>query len=129
MLAWLALSRPLPGPIHAVAPEALRVADLKKMLAETAPRRPLAAIPALMLRPSLGLVADALNNRRQIVPRRALDAGFVFSRPDPVESLRAVLAQIANAASQGQAPFASRLRPAADLTRARLPPWRHRPGS
>lgn len=95
MLAWLALSRPLPGPIHAVAPEPLRVADLKKMLAEASPRRPLAALPALMLRPSLGLVADALHNRRQIVPRRALDAGFVFSRPDPLESVRAVLAEIA----------------------------------
>jgi uncharacterized protein len=107
MLAWLALSRPLPGPIHAVAPEPLRVADLKKMLAEASPRRPLAALPALMLRPSLGLVADALNNRRQIVPRRALDAGFVFSRPDPLESVRAVLAEIAT--PQPAAKRASRL--------------------
>ena len=104
MLAWLALSRPLPGPIHAVAPEALRVADLKKMLAEAAPRRPLAALPALMLRPALGLVADALINRRQIVPRRALDAGFVFGRPDPVESLRAVLAEVAAPPARGKRP-------------------------
>jgi uncharacterized protein (TIGR01777 family) len=93
LLAWLALSRPLPGPVHAVAPEPLRAADLKKMLAETSHRRPLAALPPLMLRPSLGYIADALGNRRQIVPRRALDAGFVFSRPDPLESVRAVLAQ------------------------------------
>lgn len=95
MLTWLALSRPLPGPIHAVAPGPLRTADLKKMLAETSTRRPLAALPALMLRPALGHVADALTNRRRIVPRRALDAGFLFSRPDPLESLRAVLSQAA----------------------------------
>lgn len=95
MLAWLALSRPIRGPIHAVAPEPLRTADLKKMLAETSPRRPIAALPAAMLRPSLGLFADALTNRRQIVPRRALDAGFVFGRPDPLESVRAALAQVA----------------------------------
>ena len=107
ILAWLALSRPLPGPIHAVAPEPLRVADLKKMLAEASPRRPLAALPALMLRPSLGFVADALTNRRQIVPRRVLDAGFVFSRPDPLESVRAVLAYAA--APQPAGKRASRL--------------------
>jgi hypothetical protein len=34
-----------------------------------------------------------VHSRQRIVPQRALDSGFVFSRPDPLESVRSVLAQ------------------------------------
>ncbi|MBX9589025.1 MAG: DUF1731 domain-containing protein [Hyphomonadaceae bacterium] len=93
LLAWLAQSRPLPGPIHAVAPEPLRTAQMEPLLAQAFPRRGRAGLPRWLLRRQVGVLADLAHSRQRIVPQRALDAGFVFSRPDPLESVRAVLAQ------------------------------------
>lgn len=95
LLAWLAQSRPLPGAIHAVAPEPLRSAELQQLLAQAMPRSARAGLPRWLLRQRLGVLADFVHSRQRIVPQRALDAGFVFSRPDPLESVRAVLAQTA----------------------------------
>jgi NAD dependent epimerase/dehydratase family enzyme len=104
MLTWLALSRPMPGAIHAVAPEPLRSAELAKLLEQVSPRRGRVALPRWMLRRQIGVLADFVHSRRRVVPRRALDAGFTFSRPDPLESMRAVLAQhTAKLAEQGSA--------------------------
>ena len=66
-------------------------------------RRAAAALglPRWMLRRQIGVLADFVHSRRRVVPRRALDAGFSFSRPDPLESVRSVLAQ--HAAAQGAA--------------------------
>ena len=93
LLAWLALSRPLPGPVHAVAPEPLRSVDLGNLLGQAAPRRVRAGLPRWLLRRQVGVLADLVHSRQRVIPQRALDAGFVFSRPDPLESVRAVLAQ------------------------------------
>ena len=93
LLTWLALSRPMPGAIHAVAPEPLYSADLEKLLAQASPRRGRTGLPRWMLRRQIGVLADFVHSRRRVVPRRALDAGFTFSRPDPLESVRSVLAQ------------------------------------
>lgn len=103
MLTWLALSRPMPGVIHAVAPQPLLTADLEKLLAEMSPRRGRTGLPRWLLRGQIGVLADFLHSRQRVVPRRALDAGFKFQRPDPLESVRAVLAQHAAqpAAPQG----------------------------
>lgn len=96
LLAWLAQSRPLPGPIHAVSPEPLWSADLEKLLSQVSPRRARAGLPRWVLRQHVGMLADFVHSRQRIVPQRALDAGFVFSRPDPLESVRSVLAQRAD---------------------------------
>ena len=93
MLTWLALSRPMPGAIHAVAPEPLPSAELAKLLEHVSPRQGRVALPRWMLRRQIGVLADFVYSRRRVVPQRALDAGFTFSRPDPLESVRAVLAQ------------------------------------
>ena len=102
LLTWLVLSRPLPGPVHAVAPEPLRTTELKKLLMQAAARRIVVPLPRWMLRTRLGLVADVLHSRQHIVPRRAVDAGFAFSRPAPLESLRSVLTQSAGSWQAGK---------------------------
>lgn len=93
MLTWLATSRPMPGAIHAVAPEPVPTGQLEKLLTQISPRRGRVALPRWMLRRQIGVLADLVHSRQRIVPRRALDAGFSFSRPDPLESIRAALAQ------------------------------------
>jgi uncharacterized protein len=92
LLLWLTLNRPMPGPVHAVAPEPLRSADLKQLLAQALPltRVPL---PHMVLRRRIGGLADFLHSRKRILPERAIEAGFQFARPDPIESVRSVLAE------------------------------------
>jgi NAD dependent epimerase/dehydratase family enzyme len=91
VLAWLVRTRRVAGPVHAVAPEPLRSADLKALLEEAAPRRLRVALPRLALRRTIGTLADAVHSRQQIVPQRLLEAGFQFERPNPLDSVHAVL--------------------------------------
>ena len=98
LIAHLALSPPVSGPVHAVAPMPLASAALKQELQKASGRTRFAALPRLALKPHLGALADSLYNRQQIVPQRALDAGFVFRHADPLESIRAALQPPAGAA-------------------------------
>jgi hypothetical protein len=92
VLASLVRSRRAGGPVHAVAPEPLRSADLKALLEEAAPRRVRVSLPRLALRRVIGTLADLVHSRQQIVPQRLLEAGFQFERPNPLDSVHAVLA-------------------------------------
>jgi NAD dependent epimerase/dehydratase family enzyme len=93
LFAWLAQSRPLPGPIHAVAPEPLLSSDLGALLEKVSTRRWRASLPRPILRREAGVLADFVHSRQRIVPRRALDAGFAFTHPSPLERVRSVLAR------------------------------------
>lgn len=100
LLAWLARARRVPGPVHAVAPEPLRSSDLRELLEDAAPRRLRVPLPRLALRRRVGFLADVVHNRQHIVPQRVLDAGFEFDRPNPLDSVHAVLAEHAEAAAR-----------------------------
>jgi uncharacterized protein (TIGR01777 family) len=93
VLVSLVRSRRAGGPVHAVAPEPLRSADLKALLEEATPRRLRVALPRLALRRAIGTLADVVHSRQQIVPQRLLEAGFQFERPNPLDSVHAVLAE------------------------------------
>lgn len=107
LLTWLARSRPMPGAVHAVAPEPLATAALGEVLMGLSPARVRLELPRWALRRRVGVLADLLHNRQRIVPQRALHAGFAFSRPDPMESLRSVLAQQAQDAAPNEASLLS----------------------
>jgi uncharacterized protein len=92
VLTSLVRSRRAGGPVHAVAPEPLRSADLKALLEEAAPRRVRVALPRHALRLAIGTLADVVHSRQQIAPQRLLEAGFQFERPNPLDSVHAVLA-------------------------------------
>ena len=91
LIASLAQMPPFEGVIHAVAPEPLRTVELEKVLLEACARRGHVALPHWFLRRHIGVLADMLHSRRRILPRRAVDGGFVFQRPDPLASVRATL--------------------------------------
>jgi uncharacterized protein (TIGR01777 family) len=93
VLGWMVRARRVAGPIHAVAPEPLRSADLKALLEDAAPRRLRVALPRLALRRSIGALADVVHSRQQIVPQRLLELGYQFERPNPLDSVHAVLAE------------------------------------
>jgi uncharacterized protein (TIGR01777 family) len=98
LLAWLARARRVSGPINAVAPEPLRSHDLKEILEDAVPRRLRVALPRLALRHYIGTLADIVHSRQPVAPQRLLhEAGFVFERPHPNDSVAAVLAEQAAA--------------------------------
>lgn len=90
LLSWLTLTRPMPGAVHGVAPQPLRSADLKQLLIQAVPATRL-NLPRAMLRRRVGMLADFLYSRQPILPQRAIDGGFKFAHPDPLESVRAML--------------------------------------
>jgi uncharacterized protein (TIGR01777 family) len=99
LLAWLARARRVPGPVHAVAPEPLRSSDLKELLEEAVPRRLRVPLPRLALRRRIGYLADVVHNRQHVLPQRLMEAGFEFERPNPLDSVHAVLTAQAEAAA------------------------------
>jgi NAD dependent epimerase/dehydratase family enzyme len=105
LLTWLARSRPMPGAIHAVAPQPLATAELGEVLIGLSSARVRLELPRWALRRRVGVLADLIHNRQRIVPQRALDAGFAFSRPDPMESVRSALAQQAQDVAQQEGPL------------------------
>jgi NAD dependent epimerase/dehydratase family enzyme len=111
LFAWLARARRVAGPVHAVAPEPLLSRDLKELLDEAAPG-PLGlrmALPRLALRRRIGFLADVVHNRQHIVPQRLMEAGFEFERPNPLDSVHAVLAEQAEAEAEARAARKKRL--------------------
>lgn len=79
-----ALDRPsLVGPINVVAPNPVTMAALSRSIAR-ALRRPAAIrTPAFVLRLILGKgLAQMLLSGQRVLPRKLLDAGFVFDFPD-----------------------------------------------
>lgn len=102
VLTSLVRSRRAGGPVHAVTPEALRSADLKALLEEAAPKRLRVALPRVALRRAIGSLADVVHSRQQIVPQRLMEAGFQFERPNPLDSVHAVLAERVAAAVEDE---------------------------
>jgi uncharacterized protein (TIGR01777 family) len=89
-LMLLALERPLPGAVNAVAPNPVTVNEFAKTLGAVLSRPALARVPEFALRLALGEAAEAMLASQRVVPRRALDAGYQFRFPD----LRGALADV-----------------------------------
>jgi NAD dependent epimerase/dehydratase family enzyme len=85
--------RPLCGPVNVVAPEAMTNAAFTQELGHAMHRPALLPAPAFALRLAFGEMADAaLLASTRAVPKRLLDAGFVFTHPTLPEALAAALA-------------------------------------
>jgi uncharacterized protein len=104
LIAWLARSRRVAGPVNAVNPEPLRSADLKALLEDAAPRRFRVSLPRLALRRYIGALADVVYSRQLVAPQRVLQAGFEFEHPHPNDSVHAALALQAQAEADARPP-------------------------
>jgi hypothetical protein len=91
--ALFALRTPgMVGPVNVVAPEPVTNAGFTRDLAHAVHRPALLPAPAFALRLAFGEMADAaLLASTRAVPKRLLDAGFVFSHPRLPEALQAAL--------------------------------------
>ena len=81
LVAW-ALTRPdVSGAVNATAPNPVTMAALCRGLGQTLGRPSWAPVPAVVLRLALGEMAQMLLTGQRVIPRIALEAGYVFRFP------------------------------------------------
>ena len=86
------LSAPISGPVNLVSPGPVTNREFTAALAGALRRPALLPAPALVLRMVLGRMADeALLASARVSPRRLLEAGYVFARPEIGSALRTLL--------------------------------------
>ncbi len=82
----------LVGPINIVAPNPVTSAEFARALGRVVHRPAFLPAPAFALRLAFGDMADeALLASARVVPKRLLDAGFVFRYPQIEEALLAAI--------------------------------------
>ncbi len=80
LILW-ALDRELASPMNLVAPEPVTVNDFAEAMGRALHRPSAVRAPEFALRLALGEAADPLLNLQRVLPRRALDGGYVFQFP------------------------------------------------
>jgi len=83
------------GPMNAVAPEPVRNSEFTKALGRQLHRPAFMPAPYLGLRLLFGEFAQVLFASQRVIPRVALDTGFIFQFPEIAAALREILAPAA----------------------------------
>lgn len=83
------------GPMNAVAPNPVRNSEFTKALGRQLHRPAFMPAPYLGLRLLFGEFAQVLFASQRVIPKVALDTGFVFQYPDIAAALREILAPAA----------------------------------
>ena len=79
------------GPINVVAPRAATSAELARAIGGAMARPSWLPVPGFALRLAMGEAAEVLTTGQRVVPRRALDLGYVFRRAELGPALRSIL--------------------------------------
>ena len=91
LFAFLIEHRETRGPFNGTAPNPVPQREFARILGRVLHRPAFLPVPGLALRIGLGEAADVLLTGQRALPRRALDAGFVFDHPDLERALRDLL--------------------------------------
>ena len=83
------------GPMNAVAPNPVRNSEFTKALGRALHRPAFIPAPYFGLRLLFGEFAQVLFASQRVIPRVALETGFVFQFPEIAEALREILAKAA----------------------------------
>ncbi|HEU0023846.1 MAG TPA: TIGR01777 family oxidoreductase [Thermoleophilaceae bacterium] len=76
------------GPVNVVAPEPVTNRELSRELGRVLRRPAIAPVPALALKLLYGEMATIVITGRRVVPKRLLELGYSFRRPDLADALR-----------------------------------------
>ena len=90
-LGWAAENEEVSGPYNLTIPEPTTNAEFSDTLAAELHRPRFLRAPAALLRAPLGELAEQLVGDMFVVPRKALEQGFVFVAPDVRTTVRAAL--------------------------------------
>lgn len=92
-LILFALDQPkVEGPLNATAPNPVTNAELSKALGAALSRPSFMPTPAFALKTMLGEVADLVTKGQRVLPRKALDLGYVFQFSDVGPALKQIVA-------------------------------------
>lgn len=93
-LILLSLEREeLSGVINGVAPEAVTMSAFAETLGKVMRRPSLFPVPSVVLRLAMGERAEMLLASQRVVPRRAIELGYVFKYPNLERALTAIFLQ------------------------------------
>jgi len=87
------------GPVNAVSPSPVTNAEFSRTLAKVLHRPEVLKVPAFALRAALGEMSSAVLTGQRVIPRKALEAGFLFAYPKLEVALRHVLSAPSAAAA------------------------------
>jgi uncharacterized protein (TIGR01777 family) len=93
LVEWVMERSQISGPVNATAPNPVTNAEFSAVLGQVLHRPSWLRVPAFALRLIVGEMADvALVHGQRVLPTRALDAGFRFTRPELRSALQAAVA-------------------------------------
>lgn len=81
----------LVGPFNFCSPKPVRNRDLARALGRVLHRPSYLPAPAFMIRLVLGEFGSVILKGQRVIPRRLLDAGYIFQYPEIEDALRAVV--------------------------------------
>ncbi len=81
LIQWLLATPNISGPINAVAPEAVTMAQFCKVLGQVLHRPSWLPVPTFALKIALGELATLMTTGQRIIPEKALLAGYTFHHP------------------------------------------------
>jgi uncharacterized protein (TIGR01777 family) len=81
------------GPVNGTAPQAVTNRKFSNALGRALHRPSFMKTPRFMLRLALGEVANVITTGQRVLPKRALELGYVFKFPDIDGAMRHVLAE------------------------------------
>lgn len=76
------IQHPIAGPVNAAAPGAVRMGEFARTLGRVVHRPAWIPVPITALRVALGEFGNHISPGQHVIPRRALDAGYSFQRPE-----------------------------------------------
>ncbi len=81
------------GPVNVCSPNPVRNRDLAKALGKVLYRPSFFPAPGFMVKLVLGEFGSVILEGQRVIPRRLLDAGFIFQYPDIEKALQSIIRQ------------------------------------
>ena len=91
LIQWLLATPSIPGPVNAVAPEAVRMNRFCEILGQTLHRPSWLPLPGFALHLALGELGTLMTTGQRVHPAKALSGGYVFQYPTLESALQAIM--------------------------------------
>jgi uncharacterized protein (TIGR01777 family) len=91
LIQWAMTNHTVSGPLNAVAPGAVTMAEFCRVLGRVMGRPSWLQVPGFAVRLALGEMASLLTTGQRVTPMVALSSGFPFVHPDLESALHAIL--------------------------------------
>jgi uncharacterized protein (TIGR01777 family) len=92
LIEWLLTHQQVDGPVNAVAPGAVVMKDFSAMLGAALKRPSWVPVPEFALRLTFGELASFMTTGQHVVPKVALERGYLFRYPQLDSALRSIFA-------------------------------------